>query len=87
MENKKEFTKEQMQESKAEILFFICFIIILLSFIFLTINNINEAKEDLRICKSLGYDGVKFVGKYTKELECANFTALEKSKKLGVQEK
>ena len=51
-------------------------------FIFSYANyEIQEAKKDLEICKDLGYDGVKFKGAFSTEVECSNFTELDKVKK------
>lgn len=43
--------------------------------------QLKEMKEDLDRCKALGYDGVKFVTKFSKKVECSNFTELEKAKR------
>lgn len=55
-------------------------LIIGLCFLVLIISSMNSAKEDLEICKELGYDGIRFKNKFNSEIECANFTDLEKEK-------
>ena len=42
---------------------------------------IEEIKEDIEICKSLGYDGVKFTSRFSNKVECSNFTDLQKTKR------
>ena len=63
-----------------EILIIFTFVFIGLTIITFVIINYLEVKEDLEICKELGYDGIKFTNRFSNEVECSNFTELEKAK-------
>jgi len=41
-----------------------------------TYNITNEIVEDTAACKSLGYDGGKFVDKFSPKIECYNYMEL-----------
>ena len=53
-----------------------------LLFLALFFSSLNEAKNDLEICKELGYDGIKFekVNLVKDKIVCSNFTDLEKAR-------
>ena len=42
--------------------------------------QLQDIKEDLKICQDLGYDGVKFMNKFSNKVECSNFSELEGGK-------
>lgn len=65
----------------------IIFVILMCIGLFYAINNeIAKAKEDLKICKSLGYDGFKYPKGFPAKRECSNFTPLEKEKRRIAEE-
>lgn len=42
--------------------------------------RLQDIKEDIKICKSLGFDGVRFVNAISTKVECSKYTELERAK-------
>lgn len=55
-------------------------ILVLIVFTIYVINQVETIEEDLQICKELGYDGIKFVNAISTQVECSNFTDLERER-------
>ena len=41
-------------------------------------NYLEKAENNIEACQGMGYDGVEFVSKWNNEMQCANFTDLER---------
>jgi len=76
--------KKETQKQDRAIIKTILIIMVIIActlLVIVTINQLQETKKNMEICKSLGYDGVKFVSKYNNEVECSNFSPLEKARR------
>ena len=62
---------------KSDIILLVCIIFLIVFIISFSIFNVFyrffQAKIALEDCKARGYDGIKFINKFTNEVECSNF--------------
>jgi hypothetical protein len=68
---------------RRELILISMLIFLLIGFIVLAVtihayNRIIQIGKEIQICKDNGYDGAKFINKYTTEIECSNYTESEK---------
>ncbi len=68
------------------ILVMITFLMIGTLFYMMVSNNLERIEDTLERCKSKGWDGVEFRGRYSNEVICSNFSQAEKDAKYGGSE-
>ncbi len=73
--------KYKVKEDKLKLIASILIIVLIFGVITLIVMiKIDNIERDIEICKELGYDGVQFTSKYTSEVECSNFTELQRAR-------
>ncbi len=77
----KQLQQKEWKKKIILILIFFGFMIVLILFAYSLFNEFNKVTQDIEICKELGYDGAKFSSKWNNDLECSNFTPLERAKR------